>query len=46
MSTLLVGGRMGWLTFVALAAVLLVGVYAVVRLRHHDTDPIPDDPTR
>jgi hypothetical protein len=35
------------LTLVLVVVVLLVGVYAVIRLRHHEIDPIdqsgPDD---
>jgi hypothetical protein len=35
---------MVWYAFVAVAAVLLMGVYAIVRLRGHDTDPVSDPP--
>jgi len=30
-----------WLAFLAAAAVLLISAYALVRLRHHETDPVP-----
>jgi hypothetical protein len=32
---------MAWYALVAVLVVLLIGGYAVLRLRHHETDPVP-----
>jgi hypothetical protein len=37
---------MVWFVFVAVAAVLLIGAYSIVRLRSHETDAVPEDPGR
>jgi hypothetical protein len=37
---------MVWYAFVLIAAVLLIGAYAVVRLRGHETDSVAERPAR
>lgn len=32
---------MAWFALIAAFAVLLIGMYGVVRLRSHETDPLP-----
>jgi hypothetical protein len=32
-----------WFAFVVVAAMLLIGVYALVRLRRHETDAVTDE---